>query len=175
MRKGTCYQHNPTAKWESDSWINPLLITNHLPLNLSEKLGGEGEGWDGQRWSHKMMVLLLMSPAIIKNNDFHRKKLLFMSSCTATIPVPNGSICSEVSELLFRGKVSSVYPRQRCCDKLYSERDRFRKDKSIPIMHFPQDVKQPSCLQRSGRFQKILKSRRTWGRAMKIQHRERRP
>lgn len=85
--------------------------------------------------------------AFIRSNDFHRKRLLFRSSCTATILVnshlleTNRSICSEASEpsQLLRGRFS-VYPRQQCYDKLRTERDSFLTDESIPIIHFPWDV-----------------------------------
>lgn len=39
VHRGTCYQHSPEVKCLSGSWINPLFVTNHPPLNLSQNLG----------------------------------------------------------------------------------------------------------------------------------------
>lgn len=39
----------PQPSGGHESRINPLFKTNHLPFNLSEKLGGESEERDRQR------------------------------------------------------------------------------------------------------------------------------
>ena len=179
LHKGNCYQHSPAAKWWADSWINPLFITHHLPLNLSVEQSVERQAWDGQRLSHKLMLwMLLMSPVLSsEGNDFLRKRpFLYLR----TFRPPGKPTDPLAANRLNPAVTSGEEPQCVSCDKLRTGRDGFLKGwKRSHRGNSPEDVValkgSPSCRQRFGRFQETFNFHWTWRRAMETQHGERRP
>lgn len=110
---------------------------------------------------------------IIKNNYSHGKKLLFLLSCTAVAPV-NRTSSSDVSEP-FTGKISLCIQVSNVLINITQREETFWGMKAFSsCIHLGMWLlsKQPSCQQRFERFPKTLKSHRSWGRAMQIQHGE---